>query len=398
MSSNFHTPLPKDHMCFLLPSGIDPNDPAWGSGERNARIAYVMHFISTRQYDNWRPFVAVHTPTIKSIINRAPWDDARTKLAPYWEIDHRYLPGDFSKGYRWNDQWSKTECVDHFFHCPRFKCRVDSIKAEQIKNLSPVESGVYRDLLKVDCQIEDVDAFLRALPDKSGIKCEFRRRSYYKGSILLICKKSYDIGQRSKNGRMYHSLSRTPRLVRETLTIAGERAVEVDLANSQPYFMAACFPEISGLAASVSAGTFYASINACLDCPWDLAEPDQKSEQKKLCIQYLYGKPIDRHHWNKNSESKLARIERAMGAAFPGLPECLLKYADKQGSTALANDMQKRESEVFIDDVLPLLQSRGIPAVPIHDSFLCRESDGLEIKRLLTEKLTKHTGIRPLIR
>lgn len=389
--------LAQGYMRFLLPEGLDPDEMAWGQSERKARIAYVANFISTRRFDERRNFVTIHSPTIKRIITPAAWRHAKKALYPHWDVDASYLTNCFSMGYRWKAEWLRQGCTPHLISCPRFKERLTHLRAKEIEKMCPIELRIYLDLLEIKCTIEDIPSFLRSLPDKPGTKCENHRRSVIRGSIQQIIDQNYEITLRGTNGRLYHPLTRTPREVRRHLTIAGERAVEVDLANSQPYFMAAIFPNVRGLAESVSNGTFYKDVNAAHCHPWNLDDPCCKAELKRVILQCLYGKTSDREKWNNAPESKNARTERALEKAFPGLLRNIKDYAIK-GETALANEMQRAESWVFIDDVLPKLQALGIPAIPVHDSILCRESDAPRVREILTNQLFLRTGIPAKVR
>jgi hypothetical protein len=393
-----NTSLPHGHIRFLLPTGIDPSDPTWGYGERPAKIAYVAHHVSTQPYDDWRDYVSVHSPSMKQVISSETWQKARTILEPYWQINNSYQTGIYPKGYRWKARWQNVECVEHIVHCPRLKRLIAQLRQTRISKMTPLERGVYQDLLAIRCPIADIDGFLLELPDRPGTKCESRRRAVYRASIHQIREGAYTLSERGRTGRMYHSLTRTPRAVRATLTIAGEKAVEVDLANSQPYFMASLFLGQPDLAEAVSNGSFYERINTCMERPWDCTNPEQRTELKKTCLTVIYSKPCDRAKWSSGPNSKPLRIETAMEKAFPGLPLWISEYARIYGPTALAIRMQRLESQVFIDCVLPQLQQFGIPVVPIHDSFLCRESDAGAVEAHLERALFEGTRLRPKIK
>ena len=83
----------------------------------------------------------------------------------------------------------------------------------------------------------------------------------------------------------------------DNLTIGGEKAVEIDLANSQPYFMAGIFTDVPGLAGSVCDGSFYPVINRHLDHPYDLADSDQKRVLKRQSLMCIYARPKHGFEW-----------------------------------------------------------------------------------------------------
>jgi len=390
--------LPEGHMRMLLPPAFNPHAPAWGIGERRARIAFVGDHISTRRYDDNRDYVTLHSPTIKQIISPEAWKHARGILMPFMEIDHSYHVGGRSKGYRWIESLRNHECTDHIFRCPVFKRQIATFIRKRLGTLGPIEERVALDLLLLGCRITDIANFLHVLPDKPGIKNEARRRDVFRASIHQIHDKSYGGISRDSNRRLHHALTRTPRMVRDHLTLVGEKAVEVDLANSQPYFMAGIFGHVIGLSVSVGHGNFYADINKHLERPYDISESNQKNELKRQILMRIYAKRQHGYAWFEKPGSRPASITTAMDAAFPGLPKCIDDYRSRNGDTALANAMQKMESSVFIDAALPALQNMGIPAIPIHDSIHCRQSHADQVEHFLREHLVRTTGLRPWLR
>jgi hypothetical protein len=389
--------LPEGHLRMLLPEGIDPYHPSWGKGERRARIAYVGHRIWTHRYDDWRDCVTIHSPTMANHISSKAWTKAKAILDPYLEIDQSYQNEKYSKGYYWPNDPPKNS-IEHIFNCPNFKKRLDDIHEKQFAALRPIEHGVFADMQTLECTIPDIDHFIRTLPPKAGTKSELRRESCYLNSIYQIHDGTHNIGKRGRTNRLYHSLTCTPKLVRQCLKLAGERAVEVDLANSQPFFMALIFPGVPGLIGSVCAGTFYEDINVHLSTPYDLTHPDQKQDLKKRSLSCLYAKDKGRFLAKLKAESDSALFLRALDKAFPGLPQSIEAYAKKYGEKALAHEMQRRESSVFIDQAIPRFQELKIPAIPIHDSILCRESDADAVKQILESILFGITGRRPTLR
>ncbi len=391
--------LPEGHMRFLLPEGLDPTRVRWGSGERPARIAYAAHQISIRPFDAVRDYVALHSPTIKCLIGGTSWADAKLKLGPFLEIDDDYRIGKYSKGYRWNDELRSRACIAHIIRCPRFLEHLRKHDERGQRSLSPIEMGVLQDLHLLRCAIDDPEAFALNLMDSPAPKDEFKRRACVKGSIYDIHDQNYRNPIRDKNGRLHCLLTRTPREVRPHLTIHDEAVVEVDLANSQPLLMVTVFPDVPGLRDSVIAGQFYPDLNANLSCPYDIENPHEKRQLKRDCLMWIYARPTENgYRWFDKPDSRVANIAKAADVAFPGLDRRIRDNRSKNGWTSLANEMQKRESGIFIDGILPEFQRLGIPAIPIHDSFLCRSSHADCVKAIVEDTIMKHTGLRSLVR
>lgn len=173
--------------------------------------------------------------------------------------------------------------------------------------------------------------------------------------------------------------------------------VEVDLANSQPYFLAVLFTCIPHLQNSVTTGHFYADINAHLERPYDLDDKVyQYQEFKRLVLMMLYRHPKGNFEWW--TSGKVSQVMQATDRAFPGLNRAIDQYSAEHGPTALPRAMQRMESEVFIDKALPRLQGMGIPVGPIHDGFLCRAMDARVVEAILEDELIKATGLKPTLK
>ena len=66
-----------------------------------------------------------------------------------------------------------------------------------------------------------------------------------------------------------------------------------------------------------------------------------------------------------------------------------LKNSFQAGNDYLPLLLQKIESRIFIETILPALQIAGFDVVPRHDSFLCTESDGKAVRAIIEIELHK---------
>lgn len=114
---------------------------------------------------------------------------------------------------------------------------------------------------------------------------------------------------------------------------------------------------------------------------------------------FLYRRPTENGFpfWEKEG-SPIYEVTQAADRAFPGIAEQTEKYAKLHGPTALAKELQRRESEVFIDIVLPQLHELGLYAVPIHDGYICLAREVEAVQALLSKELESYTKIRPRLK
>ena len=390
-------------MRFFIPSYFAPTNPQWGNGERPARIAYALDYMCTTRYDTDREFVTLNSLVMRKYIGSVAWAHFLELHKPYIERNG-YSVGLQATGYRLIKAYRKFKCVSHIVHCPRFKRRI-----EKLRTITPsqseypldvhIHSQVLKDLSFLKCTIQDPYSFVRNLPPKKGILSNTHRHSVILASIYKIIDHSYNSTKLDRNGRLHHILTNTSRAVRKHLTLEDEPVVEVDLANSQPFFMAALFKDIPNLAESTSSGRFYEDVNRQLESPYDLSQSDYKATLKECCIKRIFAKPKKGGHiWWEDPKSSVKKIGAAMDGAFPGILEALDNYRNLHGWTGLANNLQKLESKVFIEKSLPIIQSLGIRTIPIHDSFLCKKNDAVMITQIVAEELHKQTGMKATIR
>lgn len=64
---------------------------------------------------------------------------------------------------------------------------------------------------------------------------------------------------------------------------------------------------------------------------------------------------------------------------------------------AMSGTMQYRDS-CIVEDVLLQLADKGIPSLPIHDSFIVKKGDQRALEQVMTQIFKDHTGVKPQLR
>ena len=315
--------------CFWMPPDINYSEFP-GTGERPARLAYVASRISTTLYDDFRDYVPIHGQTIKSVISSKCWKAARDYFDPMWEVDPFYKKGERSKGYRWVKSLRGKQCPVVEVYCPNFSNRLEQIKKRHEDGYGFMQRELLRVLSTVETTISD-PGWIEQLKAKPGVKDANHRRAVIEHNIHCLRNQDFGIITQDEQGRVHYGLTRTNREVRDTLTISGHETVEVDLANSQPFFLCVLFREIPHLASSVASGHFYEDINAHLDRPYDLDDRVyQYPNFKRLVLMMLYRRPkgrLENFEWWKNTSSRMYEVMQAAECAFPGLNLAIESYS-----------------------------------------------------------------------
>ena len=266
----------------------------------------------------------------------------------------------------------------------------------------------------------------------------------YITAAFQIYSKIFFCNRKNVGNRLFHNLTSLPNLLLPCVTINGEKLVSFDLKNSQftlladliecgyfnkylirgietninyglkpassdsytikngtitilsqpksdfiitiyPYMPPKLLWRISGITNSIpqdiqdfiaaaKSGEFYEVVQERLELP-------SRSEAKTLMFELLFSS------WKFNSEDK-----NKLRSLFPNLVKVIDAYKKEKGDNQFAIDLQRRESEIFIDHILYTLLKNGIMAVSKHDSILCPKSQQEAAEKIIREILDKELG------
>jgi hypothetical protein len=257
------------------------------------------------------------------------------------------------------------------------------------------------------------------LKDDSHIK--YLARLY---ALDKIHYKQFYIKRDDKGRRIYTNLTGLKKELRQFLNYDGERLVELDIANSQPYFLNMLlsdnfftelntdfFPffkvininskkcmELAGVKSEdidlyrreTSNGNFYSFLNK----PFERAlnKPLSEKEVKGIVFEIFFS----RNNYN-SKELKLCKV--AFAEIFPTLNNLMFEIKKvKHNSFAIL--MQKIEAHIMLNIIATKIidQHPNTPIFTIHDSIMCMEKDKMFIKQILIKEIESFTNIEVTIR
>ena len=386
-----------DQLRLYLPRNL-PEGIIQGNGELPVRIAYIGHILTTRPYDSNRDFITLNKTLLREQVSKRACVSAFETFHDLIETDHHYTPNKRSKGYRWNNTMNGHGATIHTFNAPRFKAHLRDVRSKARDEYCPIQRRLDEDLKDAHLEISNLPIFIENLPPKLGVKCEQHRRTVIQKSAEDVINGNRGLITRSdKTGRIHCLPNRLCTYLRSELTLYGSEVVEIDLASSQPYFLATLFHS-KPLSEAVSQGEFYHRINEQLSESIDFNDKDAYSRMKQDVLAILYATLHRGFDYTKDPTWRSYPIVQAMEAAYGGLNDFLAKYRQTHGNKALPVAMQRRESDVFINGVLVTLQSLGIPAIPIHDAIMCRTEDARKVESIIYDTLLESTKIEPTLR
>lgn len=192
------------------------------------------------------------------------------------------------------------------------------------------------------------------------------------------------------NGRLDTNLTSLPSFLRPFL-IASEKLMNIDIKNSQPYFLYTLIlhkseidpAELKRYAELVIGGTLYEYL----------------AEQYKKQTGYTRERHQIKNMLFKILFSKLSSYKEQkqfFGRLFPTIMKYINQTNEEEHNT-LSIQLQTKESYTILDVIMPLLEKHGIRPYTIHDSFVCKESEAITIKELFVEKVTELYGIAPAL-
>lgn len=251
----------------------------------------------------------------------------------------------------------------------------------------------------------------------------------HKALVNKIIDGDFNFSERGKGKRLYTNLTNLKRELRKLLTYDGEPLEEVDIPNSQPYFL------LKFIFDDVRARNGEEVLNALLDRRIDWGEPDQlkflathdlldvahyiglveskmlygyfygrfrnrnsnmllnSNEIKEIFYGVLFGKDYAPTPHQKTMEEEFPRVFRIIGQLKKAKTSEKKKNAYKKASHAL----QLLESQTVLGVVCKRL-AEEVPQAPlftVHDSILTTKPYLDAVRQIMKEELTKIIGIQP---
>lgn len=190
------------------------------------------------------------------------------------------------------------------------------------------------------------------------------------------------------NGRLDTNLTSLPSFLRPFL-IADEQLMNIDIKNSQPYFLYTVLKnessinkdELNKYGELVLNGNLYEYM---LDEFYKTTGYRRTRIQMKKMIYKIFFSKVTSFPSQKDFFGKM----------FPTIMKFINEINTKNNST-LAIMLQSKESFAVLDVIIPLLEKENIRPFTIHDSFVCGENEALIIKNTIENKFIEMFGLAP---
>lgn len=318
------------------------------------------------------------------------------------EVNNKYSQNRFSKSYAFSKKAIDMDLIEVHIKSKSFLKRLEDIKEKEYEEIlnDPLlkrvldnttkliiqeEEGYYKSNL-LDLTKEEMDNDIdpeEKLKERwhqyirySTFYNEFKPLNQVTDTRDFIKSKVFQKPVIAKSGRIYHTVSSIPRLIRQSMrAFGGEYLWEVDMSAAQPTLImlewlkiAENNKEVNLIIHLILNGSIYKYIkeNTIYFNDFDYGK------LKKEVLQGFYEEYI-------NSERN-----KALKSIFPNLMNWVNTIKKDKGYKVISHIGQKLEADIFVEVYKNL--PKDMFCLIIHDSILCLEQDTNSIKENLINK------------
>jgi hypothetical protein len=319
------------------------------------------------------------------------------------ECDHTWIRDVKSLGYRLGPALEGDKWVHYKSTNKRFLKRVQKFR-EYIRNPSGFTLPVHQHLANWVNRVVLPRDIQLVFPEEKAEKAELANHQVELiwGKLIQVLVCDY--------GRFHSNFTGLCREVRAFLQVDGQKLHEIDVVNSQPYFLGLLLLEVSLCGHSVPillrkrGGErdlpYVCPLEGKERLPRDLKDFLQdtaegifyerflrdsthtRDQLKPKVFQILYG---DRHVMEHST------LTDAFRSLYPTVFEMTKTLKKEKGYEWVGRELQRRESRLVINGVCDILRTDypDVPVVTIHDSLLTTEPNLPLINQLLQDQFSR---------
>jgi len=218
-------------------------------------------------------------------------------------------------------------------------------------------------------------------------------KCYYAKAIQNIANKKFYAFRDTTTNRLHTNLTSFPKVLIPYLTYKGEQLAEADFSNSQMFFFSSClessnnpFYKIFGKDILESTTLVFIEKSRKGELYEYLAKSFDMSrdEVKRQLIRSLFNKKIGVSN-DSQFKAKLRKL-------FPQVVDMMDEFKYHHGYKELACELQRVESRLVLDLVLPKLRENGFHILTKHDCFLFPVSQLAKFKKVAAYTIIETIG------
>lgn len=304
------------------------------------------------------------------------------------ETDNNYIYGKKSKGYRLSDKYLYAEIGTIYLKDKIMEKKINELELQEYDSLSNLSKSIL-EVLRTRFTFGNDSAY--HLNDEMFkthlIKREIFNRS--KGQLEQIKNGNFYIVESKTTGRIFHNFSNIKSEFRNFIThISGDKLIEIDIANSQPFFLACLLTQleqtedIKKMIEIATSGKFYEFFRTA----FKISDAISREDVKKQVLTMLYCPS----YWEIKHLYTFKNI-------FPNVYKAIESIkADAYQQFAII--LQRTEADLMINTVAPILLEKQIDFIAIHDSFMIQEKNLNAVISIIKNECLKKYNLVPILK
>ncbi|MCX6141872.1 MAG: hypothetical protein NTZ35_01495 [Ignavibacteriales bacterium] len=326
-----------------------------------------------------REYIRLNTKILRRVLTcelARPIMEALTSLN-FAETDNQYILGEKSRGYKLTLPYRSAPFTTVTIADKRFHNKLVKIKEREILNLSPLHQQIYQNLSSFSFDLVAAEALLDQMNGNT------RQFLTVRLAIDKIQKQDFFFSTDRKTGRIFHNYCNLKKEFRQCILDAdGLTMVDIDICNSQPFFLALMLKEslvesdnvLKYIALTVD-GQLYDHIGEKYSM--------ERTYVKKLVFTLFFCR--------NNQKAKLKEIFQE---EFPDV-NSFIEEVKGNDYKNLSIQLQKLEASMMIDTIGQRLLEKGITFITIHDSFMVSAKDVEITLHVMKEAFMGGYGVVP---
>jgi hypothetical protein len=386
---------------FYIPSGLDLSTLV--PTRQLSKYYYIIHTLYVKKYDDKRvsdisensngiykdlpkvskkelkrSYLPLNIKLLRKVIHPKYLQTILSNLIEWniIECDGSYIPGVKAKGYRLSTKYHNMDFRVLGISDIKFANKLNTIEEKNMDILTETQLAIYNNMEYFGIDIDKADMLLDNMDISSSEYISIKL------SIDRIKNRDYFFNTDLKTGRVFHNYSNMKRELRSCLTIGNKTLVEVDIANSQPYFLAML---LKGDSLDIKLYKELCISGKIYDYLMVLFKRDREYIKKQF-LTLLFCK----NHWDFKLKSSF--IEH-----FPNV----YKFIEQQkfdDNSQLAIMLQKAEADIMIGVISARLLSNDIKFITVHDSVMVSSDDIDNTVKIMKECFIETYGDCPFLR
>ena len=366
-------------------------DGIWLRQSHLERLWAVLHVVLERQAcgDQQNGFSPISTTILAEMIGR---DFACRSLAKLREIrfldcDGIYCPKRKAKGYRFTPEIVGLEAQWHPLS-DALSSRIS--RWQEDRSMFAVNAHPSHRILWDSLQTLTLHPLVKDKMPPAGCGTESQqKRDAWQQSAHAVESRRWHFSYDPKSGRVFNNLTSLPKVMRGYAMLNDQPCAEIDIRNSQPFFLAGLYPdrcaEALRYAEIVASGRFYEVLNEANGFPFD---PNDREALKDATFQVLFG----RRYQSSPLWSGFVKL-------FPRLSG-IIAESKARDHRLLPIKLQRLEASAMIGKVVPRLAAEFPNAafLTVHDSLIVPCALAEEATVILKQVIMEETGYIPSLR